>query len=199
MKPVLILYATREGHTRSIAEHIEATLKLHALSSVTVDLRSTRGDIDLEAFDAVILAGPIHAGKHPRELVKFVKGKSQQLTQIPTLLLSVCLAQAGIENPKTPADKRAAAERAVQALLDEFVKATDFHPTRSKVVAGALPYTKYNFFIRWVMKRIVAKEGGDTDTSRDYVYTDWQALDRFVMAGVLGAVGQENTAQSASA
>jgi menaquinone-dependent protoporphyrinogen oxidase len=29
------------------------------------------------------------------------------------------------------------------------------------------------------MRRISAKEGGDTDTSRDYEYTDWAAVDRF--------------------
>jgi menaquinone-dependent protoporphyrinogen oxidase len=29
------------------------------------------------------------------------------------------------------------------------------------------------------MRRISRKEGGDTDTSRDYEYTDWAAVDRF--------------------
>ena len=29
------------------------------------------------------------------------------------------------------------------------------------------------------MKRIAAKAGGDTDTSRDYEYTDWADLQRF--------------------
>jgi menaquinone-dependent protoporphyrinogen oxidase len=29
------------------------------------------------------------------------------------------------------------------------------------------------------MKRIVAKAGGDTDTTRDYEYTDWEDLRRF--------------------
>jgi menaquinone-dependent protoporphyrinogen oxidase len=112
--------------------------------------------------------------------VKLVKAKRQVLSRLPTALVTVCLAQAGVENPNTPADKRVAAEKAIQSLNDEFVKETGFHPTRIKTVAGALPYTQYNFFIRWVMKRIVAKEGGDTDTSRDYVYTDWPALERFV-------------------
>ena len=29
---------------------------------------------------------------------------------------------------------------------------------------------------RWVMKRIIRKAGGDTDTSRDYEYTGWADL-----------------------
>jgi len=180
MKPVLILYATRDGHTRRIAEHIQAKLGSRNLCCVTRDLRSTNGDIDFSSFGATILAGPIHAGRHPSELVKFVRNKRLALQRLPTVLLSVCLAQAGIENPETPAEKRAEATRAVNEMRATFMEQTGFYPTRTKAVAGALPYTKYNFFVRWLMKRIVKKEAGDTDITRDYVYTDWAALDRFV-------------------
>ena len=48
----------------------------------------------------------------------------------------------------------------------------------------ALLYRQYNFFMRWVMKRIAAKAGGDTDTSRDYEYTDWNDVRAF--AGQFG-------------
>jgi menaquinone-dependent protoporphyrinogen oxidase len=51
-------------------------------------------------------------------------------------------------------------------------------------VAGALAYSKYNFFIKLVMKAIARKAGGPTDTSRDYEFTDWPALDRFVLERV---------------
>ncbi len=51
-------------------------------------------------------------------------------------------------------------------------------------VAGALLYTKYNLLMRWIMKRIAAKAGGATDTSRDYDYTDWTDLE--VFAGDFG-------------
>ena len=32
---------------------------------------------------------------------------------------------------------------------------------------------------RWIMRRIVAKAHGDTDTSRDYEYTDWNDVRLF--------------------
>jgi menaquinone-dependent protoporphyrinogen oxidase len=41
-------------------------------------------------------------------------------------------------------------------------------------------YSKYNWFIRFVMKRIARRAGASTDTSRDHEFTDWVALDRFV-------------------
>jgi menaquinone-dependent protoporphyrinogen oxidase len=45
----------------------------------------------------------------------------------------------------------------------------------------ALRYTRYNSLVRLVMRQISKKEGGDTDTSRDYEYTDWGAVDRFAV------------------
>ncbi len=45
-----------------------------------------------------------------------------------------------------------------------------------EMIAGALKYTQYNWFIRWVMKGIARKEGGSTDTSRDHEYTDWRQV-----------------------
>ena len=41
--------------------------------------------------------------------------------------------------------------------------------------------TANNFFIKMVMKTISRMAGGPTDTSRDYEFTDWVALDRFVL------------------
>ncbi|HEY1905234.1 MAG TPA: hypothetical protein VGG91_04290 [Myxococcaceae bacterium] len=40
------------------------------------------------------------------------------------------------------------------------------------------------------MRRIASREGGDTDTSRDYEYTDWAAVDRCAVEFVDGVVAQ---------
>jgi menaquinone-dependent protoporphyrinogen oxidase len=73
-------------------------------------------------------------------------------------------------------EKNSAAQRQVWEILDRFLDATGWNPDIRKTVAGALPYTRYNWFTRWIMRRIVAKAGGDTDTSRDYEYTDWNQV-----------------------
>jgi len=44
--------------------------------------------------------------------------------------------------------------------------------------AGALLYRRYNPVIRLLMRFIVGAAGGETDTSRDYEYTDWKAVER---------------------
>ena len=47
-------------------------------------------------------------------------------------------------------------------------------------IAGALLYTRYNPLVRFVMRRISRANGGPTDTSRDYEFTDWSGLDKLV-------------------
>jgi menaquinone-dependent protoporphyrinogen oxidase len=46
-------------------------------------------------------------------------------------------------------------------------------------VAGAFVFTHYNALVRWVIKLIARGEGLPTDTTRDYDFTDWVALDEF--------------------
>lgn len=51
-----------------------------------------------------------------------------------------------------------------------------------KFVPGALLYRDDNFLVRWLMKRIVGAAGGDTDTSRNCDYTDWNDVQEFALA-----------------
>ncbi len=90
------------------------------------------------------------------------------------------LTEAGAENTAAPAERRAQASAEVEKMIDSFLTETGWRPIFVKPVAGALAYSKYGFFMRFVMKQIARKAGGDVDTSRDYEYTDWKALDRLV-------------------
>ena len=87
--------------------------------------------------------------------------------QRPTAFLSVCLAVLQQE-PEV--------QQELSTIIDRFLRGTGWRPTLTKPVAGALLYRRYGPLKRWVMKRIVQKAGGDTDTSRDYEYTDWEDL-----------------------
>ena len=48
--------------------------------------------------------------------------------------------------------------------------------------AGALKYSVYGPIKRRVMIVFVGLGGGNTDTSKDYEYTDWNAVERFADA-----------------
>ena len=179
MKTIGILYATREGQTKRIAEYIAGGLVARGFEAEVRNLADGL-DIDLRQYSAVVLAASIHAGRHEAEMVKFVQHHVAELGSLRTAFVSVMLSQAGVERPSATADERARFAADVKGVLEAFFKKTGWRPNRVMPVAGALLYTKYNFFIRFVMKQIARKAGAETDTSRDYEYTDWTALDRFV-------------------
>ena len=92
--------------------------------------------------------------------------------------VSVTLSEAGAEDPRRSDAERNRATADVQRMMEVFFTQTGWHPDRVLPVAGALVYSKYNFIVRAIMKRIARKAGAPTDTSRDYEFTDWAAVDR---------------------
>jgi len=180
VKFIGVFYATREGHTRRIAEHAAEALRAREFAVEVRDLRNQTEGITLTNYAGVILAASVHSGKHEREMIEFAKSHRRELDSMPSAFLSVTLSEAGAERPNTTAQEHAQFVADVQNVMDAFFRETAWHPRRAKPIAGALLYTKYNVLMRFIMKRIAKRSGGDTDTSIDYEYTDWAALDRFV-------------------
>jgi menaquinone-dependent protoporphyrinogen oxidase len=180
MKPVLILYATREGHTRRVAEHLVGSLRGRGIAAETVDAAHIPNGFSLSRYCAAVIAASVHCGVHEREIIRFVKDHVEALNRMPAALLSVSLSEAGAEDRKSPLARRVQAAADVQRMIDALLKETGWRPGRIKAVAGALLFTKYNFLLRFVMKRISRQAGGATDTSKDHEYTDWKALDIFI-------------------
>jgi len=171
MANVLVAFATHDGQTRKVAVRIATVLRVRHHAVELLDLgRPPPETLDLSQFQAVLLGSPIRAQGYLRPVVRFVQSHRTELERLPTLFFSV-----GLAVLSRTGDGRAQTMRIVERLVAE----TGWHPQRVELVAGALPYTRYNFLVRFVMRRISRKEGGDTDTSRDYEYTDWAAVDRF--------------------
>ena len=180
MKPIGVFYATREGQTQRIAEHVAANLRVRGLTAHVRDVQFLPADFNLDGYAAAVLAASVHTAHHESEMVRFVKRYVLQLDHIPTAFLSVSLSEAGAERKDTSAQKHARFKADVEKMLDHFFDKTGWHPKQVKPVAGALAYTKYNFIVRFIMKRIAKQVGAETDTSRDYEYTDWASLNRFI-------------------
>jgi menaquinone-dependent protoporphyrinogen oxidase len=168
MLSILVVYGTTHGHTAKIAAAVAKTIEASGASCdvmAAADGTHNPGD-----YDGVVVAASVHAGKYQKAVIAWVRAHRAVLDANPTAFISVCL---GV------LQKQQSVERDLNNILERFSTETGWRPEVTATVAGALPYTKYNWFIRWVMKRIAAKAGGDTDTSRDYEYTDWAALSRF--------------------
>lgn len=169
MSRILIVFASVDGQTARIAERIGAVLARagHAVAPMPADSPGLARA--LEKHDAVIVGGAIRYGNHSRQMEAAVRDHLGAIAARPNAFFSVSLSAGG----------PGARPRIAAGYVEEFVKRTDWRPRRTASFAGALRYTKYNAFIRFMMRLIVGAAGGETDTSRDYEYTDWQAVEQF--------------------
>lgn len=167
---ILVVYATVEGQSRKIAGKIAAQLENAGEHVVLTDVREP-GFAVPGRFDGVVLCAPVHIGRYPDPIIRFVTDWKDALESVPNAFVSVSLAIMSDDE-----DERAEA-RAYPAKLE---KKTGFKPHRIHHAAGALKFLEYDFFKRVIMRRIARKEGGPVDTNKDYEFTDWGALAAFI-------------------
>jgi menaquinone-dependent protoporphyrinogen oxidase len=166
---ILVLHGSFDGQTRRIAERIAQVIERGRHQVRILSVQEGLVGRDIVWADAVIIGGAIRYGRHQPRLEVAVRENRALLDQRPNAFFSVCMSAAG-PNAK-PATAR--------SYIDAFITRTGWQPRRTASIAGALPWSKYNPFIRLMMRIIVGMAGGDTDTSRDYEYTDWAAVERF--------------------
>ena len=196
-KPVAVLYGTFNSHTRLIAERVAADL---AACGFPVEIQNVRGlrSFNPESYAAAVLAAPVHMGKHDKAMVQFVKAHRGSLERLTAAFISVSMSEAGAERRGETPENHARFVADVNMMLKRFFEETGWRPSVVLPVAGAILYSRYNFLVRFVMKQIARKEGGGTDTSRDYEYTDWDALDAFVKEFAQKIRGGEEAAGGSS-
>lgn len=172
---IAVFFATVEGHTRKIAGRVAAQLEEAGHEAVLVDV-SQPGPTGVADMDAAILAAPIHVGQYPQAFVAFIQSWKSQLSDIPTALITSSL---GI------ASKIRVERKEAESFPEVLFEQTGWRANRVHNVAGALKYVEYDFFKRWMMRRISAMESGPVDTSKDHELTDWDQLKEFVSNFVL--------------
>lgn len=170
---VLVIYGSSYGQTQKIAVRIATTLKARGMLVELVDAALHKPAFPLEQYTAVVVGSSIMAGGHQKTIVRFVQENHSTLNAMPSAFFQVS-ASAGSVSEKG----RLAAER----VLERFLSSQAWTPVLSASIAGAINYTRYNFLLRWYMKRAAAMNGGSTDTSRDHELTNWEQVDRFALA-----------------
>jgi menaquinone-dependent protoporphyrinogen oxidase len=164
---ICIPYATSEGQTARIAAHVADVVRAHGHEADAVDVRGSGAGAP-DGYDGVVVGSSIHLGHHDKHVRDYVRKHREILERVPSAFFSVSLAAHGDE-------------REAERYVDDFEQQTGWRPARVAMFSGALLYTQYGFIKRRLMKRIVGdKPGGlGTDVSRDYVYTEWDAVTRF--------------------
>jgi menaquinone-dependent protoporphyrinogen oxidase len=164
---VLIPYGTTEGQTAKIADVIAEVLRDKGHEADPVDIKSLAGTVP-DGYEAAVIGASIHMGKHDKHVVDFVQKNLDTLSRLPSAFFSVSLAAYG--------DTQEA-----EGYVDQFEQETGWRPDKVALFGGALLYTQYGFIKRRMMKKIAKDKPGDLglDLSRDYVYTEWDAVKRF--------------------
>jgi menaquinone-dependent protoporphyrinogen oxidase len=166
MASIYIPYGTTEGQTARIAEFIAEVVRAHGHDAKAVDIKDA-GDAIPDGYDAIMVGASVHMGKHEDYVRDFVRKNRATLEGLPSSLFSVSMAAHGdIGN--------------AEGYVGRFEDETGWRPVQVGLFSGALLYTHYGFIKRLIMKKIANNNGSpDTDTSHDYVYTEWDGVKRF--------------------
>lgn len=181
----LVAYGTTEGQTRKVAKTI--ALQISGLGH-EVDLFETsglQGDLHLELFDIIIVAGSIHEQRHQESVAIFVVANRKTLQAKPTMFVSVSLA-AAFEGGMADA----------QGYADSFFDDVDWRPSKTLLVAGAVRHGAYGYYKEHILEHVVLENRELDDPERDHEFTDWtflaRAIDEFVVAGDLWVVQSQS-------
>ncbi|CNL47607.1 Protoporphyrinogen oxidase (PPO) [Yersinia aldovae ATCC 35236] len=163
----LILYSSRDGQTQAIASYIAK--QLSAVATCKIQDLSQVGQIDLSQYQQVMIGASVRYGHFNSVLSKFVNKHVEQLNQMPSAFFAVNLTARKPEkrSPQT------------NAYVRKFLLSTPWQPTLCTVFAGALRYPRYCWIDRVMIQLIMRMTGGETDTSKEVEYTDWQQVSGF--------------------
>jgi menaquinone-dependent protoporphyrinogen oxidase len=164
-KDLLIVYSTTEGQTRKIAaflrdvaEELDIDVSLYEASHVPLSPFT---------YDRVIITGSIHMNAYQSQLTHYIKEHARGLNKVPSMFISVSL---------TAADEDPEAWNELEKVTYDWLSESGWKPTRIYFAAGALRYTRYNYFKRYIMRQIARKTDKPINVDQDYEFTDWESL-----------------------
>lgn len=164
----LILFSTRDGQTREIASFIASQLNELGVHADVVNLN--RADaINWAEYHRVVIGASIRYGHFHPALDRFVKKHLQELNARPGAFFSVNLVARKPEK-RTPQ---------TNSYTRKFLLNSPWQPDQCAVFAGALRYPRYGWLDRVMIRLIMKMTGGETDTSKEVVYTDWDNVAAF--------------------
>ena len=122
-----------------------------------------------ENYDRVVIGASIRYGHYHSAFQEFVKKHATRLNSMPSAFYSVNLVARKPEK-RTPQ---------TNSYARKFLMNSQWRPDRCAVIAGALRYPRYRWYDRFMIKLIMKMSGGETDTRKEVVYTDWEQVANF--------------------
>ena len=166
---LLIAFGSTEGQTQKIAEWITARVRDAGHEAEVYDSKRRLRRRDVGTFDAIIVAGSVHQKRHQESIAAFALAHLADLEAKPSAFLSVSLSAALKDGEQDCLD-----------YVEEFVEKSGWRPPNLLMVAGAVRFSEYDFYMEQVVRHVVMQGREPMDLKEDYELTDWDALGSFV-------------------
>ncbi|WP_086981912.1 menaquinone-dependent protoporphyrinogen IX dehydrogenase [Vibrio aphrogenes] len=165
-KKYLILYSTQEGQTYKIAQYMAQELGESHCNLINLHEAHT---VDFGLYHTLIIGASIRYGRFNKKLYRFIDRHLAQLNAADAYFYSVNLT-ARKEGKDTPEGS---------VYIQTFLKKSPWKPKKIGVFAGALLYPRYSWFDRMMIQLIMRMTKGETDTSKEVEYTNWEKVTQF--------------------
>jgi menaquinone-dependent protoporphyrinogen oxidase len=163
-----LYYATRDGQSRRIAEHIFRRLAESEMLAPPQDVAVTP-PADLAAASVVVLVAAVRYGRHLPEADRFLAAYRSLKSPPPLALASVNL------TARKPAKTTAAGNTYLRKVIARHRLA----PALAVAFAGRLDYRRYGWLDRQIIRFIMLLTRGPTKPDTCIEYTSWHAVDEF--------------------
>lgn len=159
----LILYLSHDGQTKKIAHFLAEQIA----NSQVADL--TQSAVNLADFDRIVIGASIRYGHFNKQLYQFIKKQTALLNDKNTAFFGVNLTarKEGKDTPET------------NIYIRKFLQRISWQPKLVAVFAGALRYPHYHWFDRIMIQFIMKLTKGETDSTKEIEYTNWNKVKEF--------------------
>ncbi|MFW9801446.1 MAG: flavodoxin domain-containing protein [Candidatus Thorarchaeota archaeon] len=146
---VLIGYGTRYGSTAETAEEMATAVQESGVEVDVVDLKKSVLPRPIQDYDMVVIGSGIQAGRWAREPLKFIEKNLDALAKNRVAIFVVCAYAAN------PAKCEFAQIEFLNKIVEEY---PSLAPVSTGLFPGVFDFSKYNFLMRFLVKRILKSE-----------------------------------------
>jgi len=181
-KNIGIYFSSKHGQTEKIAHSLGEWFTGRGWDVYVTDLIDhNAGTPEVTNFSAVLIGAPMYMHRYPKSIRRFIEENRFELMALPaTGFFSTCLTAA-------PGTHEAYVESL--APVRKFLDEVSWTPDWIASFPGALNYKEYDPLTRRIMRNISRKEGGPTETTKDFELTRWEEVTRFAQDFDEGADG----------
>ena len=168
MSKIVIIYSTTDGHTREICSRLLQIIEKKKNVVTLVPIEDVN-ELDLNAFDKIVIGASIRYGKHSAKVYEFINNNMQILDKKPNAFFSV----------NVVARKPDKNQPETNPYLKKFLLQITWQPKQLAVFAGKIDYQKYRTWDRLMIRMIMWMTKGPTHPETNIEFTNWNQVNDF--------------------